>query len=149
MPQLQVLSLEPDTQDINVEQSTPTSYPLSINMRTAVGLLEIFAVAISTAFSVTVATGTTEMRSCCHGSSSPQSPSSTWSFIYYCRRRKAWSYAGASVLGALGIILRVVVSTQPSLEVGGGLPVGVTVLYIVLGALFRLRATSLCLELRS
>ena len=52
-------------------------------------------------------------------------------FIYYCRKRKVWSYAGASILGALGVILRVIVSTQPNLEVGGGLPVGITVLYIV------------------
>jgi hypothetical protein len=32
----------------------------------------------------------------------------------------------------------VVVSTQPQLEVGGGLPVGVTVVFIVLGALVAL-----------
>ena len=42
-------------------------------------------------------------------------------FIYYCRKRKVWSYAGSSILGALGVILRVIISTQPNLEVGGGL----------------------------
>ena len=35
----------------------------------------------------------------------------------------------------IGVMLRVIVSTQPSLEVCGGLVVGVTVLYIVIGAL--------------
>ena len=58
-------------------------------------------------------------------------------FICFCRQGKAWSFAGASILGALGVILRVVVSTQPNLEVGGGLPVGVTALYIVIGVLLR------------
>ena len=39
-----------------------------------------------------------------------------------------------------GVVLRVIVSTQPSLEVGGGLPVGVTVLYIVIGSLVSLKS---------
>ncbi len=69
-------------------------------------------------------------------------------FIYYCRKRKVWSYAGASILGALGVILRVIVSTQPNLEVGGGLPVGITVLYIVLGALVALKNYEAMLELK-
>jgi len=121
--------------------------PLSINMRTAVSLLEIFAVAIILAFSVTVATGTTEMRLLSVAVITPITILNLV-FIYYCRRRMAWSYAGASILGALGIALRVVVSTQPSLEVGGGLPVGVTVLYIVLGALVSLKSYESLLELR-
>ena len=69
-------------------------------------------------------------------------------FIYYCRKQKFWSYAGASILGALGVILRVVISTQPNLEVGGGLPIGITVLYIVLGALVSLKNYEAMLELR-
>ena len=63
------------------------------------------------------------------------------------RKRKVWSYAGASIIGAIGVILRVIVSTQPGLEVGGGLPVGVTVLYIVLGALVSLKNYEAMLEL--
>jgi thiol-disulfide isomerase/thioredoxin len=39
-------------------------------------------------------------------------------------------------------------STQPSLEVGGGLPIGVTELYIVLGALLALKSYESMLELR-
>ena len=41
-------------------------------------------------------------------------------------------------MGAVGVGFRVVVSAQPGLEVGGGLPVGVTVFYVVLGALVAL-----------
>jgi hypothetical protein len=55
--------------------------------------------------------------------------------LVYCKRRRAWSFAGASILGAVGIVLRVAVSTQPKLEVGGGLPYAVSAAYIALGAL--------------
>ena len=70
-------------------------------------------------------------------------------FINYCRRRKAWSFAGAAILGAIGVTLRIIISTQPGLEVGEGLPVGVTVLYIVLGVLTSLKNYESVLELRS
>ena len=120
---------------------------LSINMRTAVGLLELFLVAIILAFIATFATGTGEMRFLSVAFITPITILSIF-FIYYCRRKKVWSYAGASILGALGVILRVAVSTQPSLEVGGGLPVGVTILYIVLGALVSLKNYEAMLELQ-
>jgi hypothetical protein len=51
-------------------------------------------------------------------------------------------------LGALGVILRVAVSTQPNLEVGGGLPIGITSLFIVLCALVSLKNYEATLELR-
>ena len=70
-------------------------------------------------------------------------------FIYYCKRRKVWSYAEASILGVIGVVLRVIISTQPNLEVGGGLPVGITVLYIVLGALVALKNYEAMLELKT
>ncbi len=120
---------------------------LSINMKTAVGLLELFLVAIILAFLATFATGTTEMRLLSVAFITPITILSIV-FIYNCRRKKVWSYAGASILGALGVILRVAVSTQPSLEVGGGLPVGVTALYIVLGALVSLKNYEATLELQ-
>ena len=44
--------------------------------------------------------------------------------------------------------LLVAPSTQPTLEVGGGLPVGVTALYIVQGALVSLKNYEAMLELR-
>ena len=50
------------------------------------------------------------------------------------RSDKRWGYAGAGVLGGVGVALRLVVSTQPALEVGGGLPIEVTAAYIALGA---------------
>ncbi len=49
------------------------------------------------------------------------------------RRGRRWAFLGAAVLGVLGIALRLIVSTQPSLEVGGGLPVGVSIAYVLLG----------------
>jgi len=54
-------------------------------------------------------------------------------FIMYSRRGKPWAYAGGSALGAVGVALRIAVSTQPSLDVGGGLPVEVSALYLLLG----------------
>jgi hypothetical protein len=115
-------------------------------MRTAVVLLEIFAVAIVVAFGLTFATGTAEMRVLSVGFITPILILSLV-FIYYCRRMKAWSFAGALILGLVGIGLRVAVSTQPSLEVGGGLPASVTTLYIVLGALLALKSYESLLEL--
>jgi len=52
-------------------------------------------------------------------------------------------------LGVVGVALRIVVSTQPNLEVGGELPLCVTVLYIVLGALVALVDFRFVLELRA
>ena len=50
------------------------------------------------------------------------------------RQGKPWGYAGAATLGAIGVALRLIVSTQPRLEVGGGLPPVVTATYLGLGA---------------
>ncbi|MGI0128803.1 MAG: hypothetical protein ACREEC_01380 [Thermoplasmata archaeon] len=46
---------------------------------------------------------------------------------------RSWSFAGAAALGVVGVTLRLIVNTMPSLEVGGGLPVGVTIAYVALG----------------
>ena len=116
-------------------------------MRTAVGLLEIFLVAIILAFLATFATGTIEMRLLSLASITPIAVLSIV-FICYCRRKKVWSYAGASILGALGVILRAAVSTQPNFEVGGALPIGVTTFYIVLGALVSMKNYESMLELK-
>jgi len=53
--------------------------------------------------------------------------------LHFERKGKRWSFAGAGALGGLGVTLRLVVNSMPSLEVGGGLPVQVTVTYIALG----------------
>ena len=120
---------------------------LSIDMRTAIGLTEVFVVAIVIALFITVANVTASVQVLAVVSVTPIIVLSLI-FIYYCRKRRLWGYVGASILGALGICLRVIVSTQPSLEVGGGLPVGITVLYIVLGALVSLKNYEAALELK-
>jgi hypothetical protein len=56
-------------------------------------------------------------------------------FLYFERRGRPWSFAGAAVLGAFGVGLRLLVNSHPQLEVGGGLPLAVNVVYASLGAL--------------
>jgi hypothetical protein len=119
----------------------------STSMRAATALLQVFVVAIVLAFLVTVSTGTFQMQILATGLVIPIVVLGLV-LVCYCRRGRAWSYAGASVLGAFGVALRVVVSTQPYLEVGGGLPLGVTALYIVLGTLVALLNFESVLELR-
>jgi hypothetical protein len=121
--------------------------PLSVNMRTSIVLLEVFLVAIILALIVTVINSVFEVQILAITLISPLIILNIV-FIYYCRKRKVWSYAGASILGAIGVILRVIVSTQPNLEVGGGLPLGITVLYIVLGAFVSLKNYEAMLELK-
>jgi hypothetical protein len=122
--------------------------PLSINMKTAIVLLEFFLIAIILALIFTVINSVFEVQLLAITLISPIIVLNIV-FIYYCRKRKVWSYAGASILGVVGVILRVIISTQPNLEVGGGLPVGITVLYIVLGVLVALKNYESFLELRT
>jgi hypothetical protein len=65
------------------------------------------------------------------------------------QKKETLDFAGATILGAIGVLLRVIISTQPNIEVGGGLPVGVTALYIVLGALVSLKSYESWLELKA
>ena len=53
--------------------------------------------------------------------------------LYFERKGKRWSFAGAAALGIFGVSLRLIINSQPSLEVGGGLPIAVTLVYVVLG----------------
>ncbi len=124
-----------------------TNQSLSVNMKASIALLELFVVAIALAFIVTVSTGTSQMQTLAVGLVAPMIILSLV-LVRYCRRRRTWSYAGASILGLLGVALRVAVSTQPNLEVGGGLPLGVNVFYIVLGSLVALLNFRSVLELR-
>jgi hypothetical protein len=116
-------------------------------MRTSIILLEVFLVAIILALIVTVINSVFEVQVLAITLISPLIILNIV-FIYYCRKRKVWSYTGASILGLIGVILRVIISTQPNLEVGGGLPVGITVLYIVLGTLVALKNYEAMLELK-
>jgi hypothetical protein len=56
-------------------------------------------------------------------------------FLYSELRGQSWSYAGAATLGALGAGFRLIVNGHPELEVGGDLPLAVTVVYASLGTL--------------
>ena len=120
---------------------------LSVGMRKADGLNEVFVVANTVALFITVTSVTAWVQLLAVVSVTPIIFLSLI-FIYHCRKRRPWGYAGASILGAIGVCLRVVVSTQPNLEVGGGLPIGVTVLYIVLGALVSMKNYEAFLELK-
>jgi hypothetical protein len=120
--------------------------PLS-PVKAATLLLEVFVVAIVLAFVVTVAAGTSQMQAIAAGLIIPIIVLSI-AFVRYCRMGRWWSYAGASVLGALGVALRLMVSTQPGVEVGGGLPLGVDLLYVALGCLVALTNYEAALELR-
>lgn len=68
-------------------------------------------------------------------------------FLYFCGKGRFWSYVGAAVLGLFGITLRLVISTQPNLEPPGGVPTGITAVYIVLGALLAVKAYESTFEL--
>ncbi len=122
--------------------------PLSVNMKTSLVLLEVFLVAIVIALIVTIMNSVFAVQILAITLVSPIIIL-TIVFIYYCKRRNVWSYAGASILGVIGVILRVIISTQPNLEVGGGLPIGITVLYMVVGALVALKSYESFLELRT
>ena len=82
----------------------PPKAPLTVNMRTTITLLEVFVVAVVLAFVVTVASGTLEMQALAAGLIIPIILLSVV-FIRYCRLRKFWSFAGATILGVLGVAL--------------------------------------------
>jgi len=124
-----------------------TSPLLTNKMRASIGLLEVFIVAIVLALAITIVNVSPGVQLLAIASVTPIIVLSLI-FLYYCRKRRIWSFAGASILGAIGVALRVVVSTQPNLEVGGGLPLEVTVFYIILGALVALANYVSFLELR-
>ena len=121
---------------------------LSTNNKAAIALLYVFTAAIIAAFITTIISVPANVQILAVGFITPLVVLSLV-FIFYCRKGKAWSFAGATILGAIGVLLRVIISTQPNLEVGGGLPVGVTALYIVLGALVSLKSYESWLELKA
>ncbi len=116
-------------------------------MKVLIRLLEVFVIAIIIAFIITFMSGTIEIRLISSLAVIPQIVL-TFVFIYYCKKKKFWSYVGSFLLGSIGLILRVIISMQPTLEVGGGLPVSVSTLYIVLATLVILKSYESLLELR-
>lgn len=124
------------------------SDPPSVDVETAVGVTVVFGMAVIIALVVTVVSAPAGVQILAVTSVVPMIVLGLV-FIFYGRRKRLWAFAGASVLGAVGVCFRVAVSTRPSLEVGGGLPVGVSMLYIVLGAVVSLKNYEAVLELRS
>lgn len=116
-------------------------------MKTAISLLYIFIVAIVTALIITLISVPSGVKLLAIVFVTPFVVLSLI-FVHFCRLKKAWSFAGASILGAAGAILRAIVNTRPNLEVAGGLPIGVTVLYIMIGTLLSLKSYESLLELR-
>lgn len=141
------LTLQVNVRMIERGNMATNSKTLSPSQRTTIALLYVFTVAITVAFVITEISLPPDVQLLAVGFITPLIIFSLV-FIYYCRKGKAWSFAGASILGAVGVILRVIVSTQPNLEVGGGLPIGVTSLYIVIGALVSVKSYESLLELR-
>ncbi|HTT45122.1 MAG TPA: hypothetical protein VMH38_03790 [Thermoplasmata archaeon] len=121
--------------------------PLSSRMRAAVVLLCLFLAAVVGALVITVVETSPGVRFLASVVVLPIIVL-TVVCLYFCRRRNVWGFAGAAVLGILGLGLRLAISTQPSLEVGGGLPIWVTALYVTLGALVAIWSVGSILELR-
>lgn len=119
----------------------------SVTIKAATALFGVFIVAIVLAFIVTVSAGTPEMQGLAVGLVVPIIILSLV-LIRYSRKGEEWGFAGAAVLGAFGVALRLAVSTQPNLEVGGGLPVWVTAFYVILGVSVALLNLASVRELR-
>jgi len=113
----------------------------------AVALLELFIVAVVAALVITLASVPPEVQLIASAAVVPILAAS-FVLLYYCRKGRAWGFGGASILGVVGVLLRIAVAMNPSLEVGGGLPIGVTALYVVLGALLALTNSVAFLQLR-
>jgi hypothetical protein len=100
--------------------------------RAATGLLLLFLAAILAALAVTLASVSPEAKGVAAVAVTPFVLLDVF-FIVGARRGKRWAFAGGAVLGAAGVLVRLAVSTQPGLEVGGGLPLPVTAAYVALG----------------
>lgn len=105
-----------------------------VSRPSAMVLLSLFLVAIVGALAVTVSSVTLSVGLFATAVVSPII-GLTFVFLYFELRRRPWSFAGAAVLGLLGVTLRLIINTKPSLEVGGGLPLWITVVYVTLGIL--------------
>jgi len=121
---------------------------LSPRMRTAVLLLCLFLMAVVAALATTIVETSAGVRFLASVVVLPIVVLVAVC-LYLSLRRNIWGYAGAAVLGAVGLGLRLAISTRPSLEVGGGLPLWVSAIYIILGALVAIWNVASVLELRA
>jgi len=101
-------------------------------MKAAVALLEVFLVAVVLALLVTVYSVPFVVKFLALALVAPF-VAVGFLLVRHCRRGEVWAFAGGAVLGALGVFLRLFINAHPNLEVGGGLPLWVTLAYVVLG----------------
>jgi FtsH-binding integral membrane protein len=127
--------LAPDAMRGGLGSSTDT-----VSQRAAMILLAVFLAAVVGALVFTLYAVAASVRPIATAAVAPVI-ALTLLCLYFEIRRRRWAFAGAAALGVLGVTLRLVVNTQPQLEVGGGLPLWVTVLYVAIGTL--VTATSL------
>jgi hypothetical protein len=121
---------------------------LSLRMRTAVTLQCLFLMAVASALAVTIAETSSAVGLLASILVVPIIVLAAVC-ICLCLQRNIWGFAGAAVLGGTGVGLRLAVSTQPGLEVGGGLPIWLSALYVLLGALVAIWSVGSMLEMRS
>jgi len=97
-------------------------------------VLAVFLVAVIAALAVTLASAAPGVGALAASVVTPIIVLSLL-FLFFESRRRPWSFVAAAALGLLGVTLRLTVNAQPQLEVGGGLPLWVTVVYVTLGTL--------------
>lgn len=114
--------------------------PDALPARIAIVVLTLFLLAIVVALAITLVSVAPSVRLLA-GSVVLPILGLGLAFLYLERRRRSWSFVGAAALGVLGVVVRLIVNAHPDLEVGGGLPLSVTVVYAGLGIL--VAATSL------
>jgi len=105
-----------------------------VAQRVAIALLVLFLAAVIAALAVTLRSVSAPVGLLAASAVAPIIVL-TLLFLYFEGRHRPWSFAGAAALGILGVTLHLIVNTQPQLEVGGGLPLWVTITYVTLGAL--------------
>ena len=111
------------------DHPSPSILPYGI----ARGTLFVFLIAILVALFITVASAPPAVKLLALAAVLPI-VALALVLLTFEHRLRPWSFAAAAALGACGVTLRLVINSQPSLEVGGGLPFGVTAAYVALGS---------------
>jgi len=129
------------------EARSSRELPLSLVMRSALALQLAFLLAVVAALGVTLTGTPVDVGFVAVVLVTPIIVLTVVCLVLGWHRRFG-GFAGAAALGAVGVGLRLAISTQPGLEVGGGLPVGVTVLYVVLGSMVSVTSFLSAVQLR-